>query len=85
MIRAVADTHAVLWYLYNDARLSRIATEVMDSAEKGGAGPTAARLHLCAPMPGHGDSSWCAGNQPRSQNSLLYCDDDLVDIFHLRI
>jgi PIN domain nuclease of toxin-antitoxin system len=36
MIRAVADTHAVLWYLYNDARLSRTATEVMDSAEQGG-------------------------------------------------
>jgi PIN domain nuclease of toxin-antitoxin system len=36
MIRAVADTHAILWYLYDDARLSRTAIEVMDSAEKDG-------------------------------------------------
>lgn len=32
MIRAVADTHAILWYLYNDARLSNTASGVMDSA-----------------------------------------------------
>jgi PIN domain nuclease of toxin-antitoxin system len=32
MIRAVADTHAVLWYLYNDPRLSVQAGTFMDTA-----------------------------------------------------
>lgn len=36
MIRAVADTHAILWYLYNDARLSLTAAQVMASAEVSG-------------------------------------------------
>ena len=36
MIRAVADTHALLWYLYNDERLSRTATEVIDGADRAG-------------------------------------------------
>ena len=36
MIRVVADTHAVLWYLYNDARLSATALAFMDSIEQAG-------------------------------------------------
>lgn len=35
-IRAVADTHAALWYLYNDARLSSAAGAFMDAADAGG-------------------------------------------------
>lgn len=35
-IRAVADTHAVLWYLYDDARLSASAGTFMDAADAGG-------------------------------------------------
>lgn len=29
---AVADTHAVIWYLYDDARLSALARTMMDDA-----------------------------------------------------
>jgi PIN domain nuclease of toxin-antitoxin system len=36
MIRAVADTHAILWYLYNDPRLSAAAGAIMDSAVQAG-------------------------------------------------
>ncbi|HMV49252.1 MAG TPA: type II toxin-antitoxin system VapC family toxin [Blastocatellia bacterium] len=36
MIRAVADTHAVLWYLYNDSRLSVTAGAMMDTTIKAG-------------------------------------------------
>ncbi len=36
MIRAVADTHAVLWYLYNDPRLSVTAGAMMDTTIKAG-------------------------------------------------
>ena len=36
MIRAIADTHAVLWYLYNDPRLSITAGAVMDATVKAG-------------------------------------------------
>lgn len=36
MIRAVADTHAILWYLYNDPRLSATAGAIMDSAVQTG-------------------------------------------------
>lgn len=32
MIRAVADTHAILWYLYNDPRLSATAGTLIDAA-----------------------------------------------------
>ncbi len=36
MARAVADTHAVIWYLYNDARLSPTArTWIEDAAAAG--------------------------------------------------
>jgi PIN domain nuclease of toxin-antitoxin system len=35
-IRAVADTHAALWYLYNDPRLSATARALMDTADAGG-------------------------------------------------
>ena len=35
-IRAVADTHAVLWYLYDDPRLSRAAADLMQRAEETG-------------------------------------------------
>jgi PIN domain nuclease of toxin-antitoxin system len=35
-IRVVADTHAVLWYLYNDPRLSSAAGTVMDEADRMG-------------------------------------------------
>ena len=36
MIRAVADTHAVLWYLYNDARLSVVARTWIEGAVEAG-------------------------------------------------
>ncbi|MFN8496483.1 MAG: type II toxin-antitoxin system VapC family toxin [Anaerolineae bacterium] len=36
MIRVVADTHALIWYLYNDPRLSPLAGSVMDAADAGG-------------------------------------------------
>lgn len=35
-IRAVADTHAGIWYLYDDPRLSAPARALMDSADTGG-------------------------------------------------
>lgn len=35
-IRAVADTHAVLWYLYDDARLSNAARALMDEIDAAG-------------------------------------------------
>ncbi len=35
-IRAVADTHALLWYLYNDPRLSATAITFMDTIDKNG-------------------------------------------------
>lgn len=35
-VRAVADTHTVLWYLYNDARLSEVAGKVIDGAYAAG-------------------------------------------------
>lgn len=35
-IRAVADTHALLWYLYNDPRLSAPALALMDSIDQSG-------------------------------------------------
>jgi len=34
MIIAVADTHALLWYLYDDHRLSQIAADLFSDAEK---------------------------------------------------
>lgn len=36
MIRAVADTHAILWYLYNDPRLSATAGAALDLAAQAG-------------------------------------------------
>ncbi len=30
MLRAVADTHTVIWYLYDDARLSEIARTTIE-------------------------------------------------------
>lgn len=36
MIRAVADTHAMLWYLYDDPRLSQAARELMDAVDAAG-------------------------------------------------
>jgi len=39
MIAAVADTHAALWYLFDDARLSTIAASVINEA-------AAARRHI---------------------------------------
>ncbi len=36
MIRAVADTHALIWYLFDDRRLSRAAKKWMDDAAKNG-------------------------------------------------
>lgn len=35
-IRVVADTHTILWYLYNDARLSSTANALMDTIDKAG-------------------------------------------------
>ena len=36
MIQAVADTHAVLWYLYDDPRLSQTARARMDAIDAAG-------------------------------------------------
>jgi PIN domain nuclease of toxin-antitoxin system len=36
MLVAVADTHAVLWYVYNDQRLSSSARNLMQSAAQDG-------------------------------------------------
>lgn len=36
MIRAIADTHAIIWYLFEDERLSRTAKEFMDDAAQDG-------------------------------------------------
>ena len=35
-IRLVADTHALLWYLYNDPRLSTTAGTLMDATDAAG-------------------------------------------------
>jgi hypothetical protein len=35
-VRAVADTHAALWYLYDDPRLSDPARAFMDAADASG-------------------------------------------------
>jgi len=35
-IRAVADTHTVLWYLYDDPRLSQAAEALMDAIDAAG-------------------------------------------------
>lgn len=35
-IRVLADTHSVLWYLYNDSRLSSSALQAMLGTEQGG-------------------------------------------------
>lgn len=35
-IRAVADTHSVLWFLYDDPRLSQAAQELMDAIDAAG-------------------------------------------------
>jgi PIN domain nuclease of toxin-antitoxin system len=35
-IHVVADTHTVLWYLYNDPRLSAAALQALDDAEQAG-------------------------------------------------
>ena len=32
MLRAIADTHTLIWYLYADARLSPAARKLMDAA-----------------------------------------------------
>jgi PIN domain nuclease of toxin-antitoxin system len=36
MIRAVADTHAVVWYLYDDPRLSETARATIEAAAASG-------------------------------------------------
>jgi PIN domain nuclease of toxin-antitoxin system len=36
MIRAVADTHAIIWYLFEDGRLSHVAKEFLDNAAQSG-------------------------------------------------
>jgi len=36
MIRAVADTHALIWYLFDDRRLSRRAKLLIDDASEKG-------------------------------------------------
>lgn len=35
-IRVVADTHAILWYFYDDARLSTTAAMILDAAAQAG-------------------------------------------------
>lgn len=32
MLKAIADTHAVIWYIYDDPRLSRIARATIEAA-----------------------------------------------------
>jgi PIN domain nuclease of toxin-antitoxin system len=36
MIRAVADTHAVVWYLYDDPRLSKVSRSWIETAAASG-------------------------------------------------
>ena len=36
MIVAIADTHAIIWYLYEDSRLSKRADEFIEAAYKRG-------------------------------------------------
>lgn len=36
MIRGVADTHTLLWYLYDDPRLSEPANDLLDSIAESG-------------------------------------------------
>jgi PIN domain nuclease of toxin-antitoxin system len=36
MTRAVADTHTILWYAYNDPRLSASAGRVLDDRRAAG-------------------------------------------------
>lgn len=36
MLAAVADTHAVLWFLFRDARLSVAAKQAIDDASRNG-------------------------------------------------
>lgn len=36
MLRAIADTHVIVWYLYGDVRLSSAARRLMDSAAADG-------------------------------------------------
>jgi PIN domain nuclease of toxin-antitoxin system len=36
MVAAVADTHALVWYLFKDARLSPAAKGIFDEAEANG-------------------------------------------------
>ena len=36
MIRAVTDTHAVIWYIFNDSRLSPVARDVIEQAASTG-------------------------------------------------
>jgi PIN domain nuclease of toxin-antitoxin system len=36
MLRAVADTHTVIWYLYDDPRLSRLARTLIEEAALAG-------------------------------------------------
>jgi PIN domain nuclease of toxin-antitoxin system len=36
MIRCIADTHALIWYLFNDPRLSTRAIEIIDTTRADG-------------------------------------------------
>ncbi len=36
MIVAVADTHTIIWYLFNDSRLSNIARQTIETAAANG-------------------------------------------------
>ena len=36
MIRVVADTHTVIWYIFNDSRLSSVARAVIEQAASAG-------------------------------------------------
>jgi PIN domain nuclease of toxin-antitoxin system len=36
MLAAVADTHAIIWYIFDDARLSKKARSFLDDAAKDG-------------------------------------------------
>ena len=46
MIAGVADTHAAIWYLFDDARLSKVAGDFIDSAAAAGRGIAVSSISL---------------------------------------
>jgi len=54
MIRAIADTHALIWYLFEDKRFSRPAKQFMDN------------LIINLPRPTTNRRAFCKGNHYES-------------------